>query len=484
MILLYFLLIAAGLCLGAQRAQQPQNEAEIRSLSLAAGAPFCASCSKGSRVVLVDIDGIHRDTFQKIYLAGKLPNMERVLGKVNKGKGFGTSLWFENATAVFPAVTMAGQASMVTGVLPAKHGIVGNKWFDRSTNRVIDYFSTMGAPCVYGFLLVSVGECSGGYANRHLQVRTLYELATAAGKTSTVVFNPYWKGATHAVLPTAAEVSLVQGVAVDYKKFDTLMMNHALDSLEAHGMPDLLTLYFTGADGIGHKQGTSGQLIYLAKTIDVQIGRFLDLLQKVDPLWANHTQFIITSDHGRTDTQAAPQDSLIGGRVHDVFEAAGYAKDDYKIVDNGGVVHLYLKSRLEKARWTAGPTPEDAILIAKQLADDTVIKGVVDFVALRKNGPGLGYLLHGAVEAGNDRIMRQIAEIDSPRSGDLLLLLKQGRYFGNTEPKGAQHGSRFDSDLAVPLVIALGGTNPGRSPVAMSHADVPRIIAAYLGIKF
>ncbi|MEM6816226.1 MAG: alkaline phosphatase family protein, partial [Bacteroidota bacterium] len=32
---------------------------------------------------------------------------------------------------VFPAVTCPAQASMLTGLLPKDHGIVGNGWYDR-----------------------------------------------------------------------------------------------------------------------------------------------------------------------------------------------------------------------------------------------------------------------------------------------------------------------------------------------------------------
>ena len=147
--------------------------------------------------VLVDIDGIRRDTFEAAYLSRKMPNLAEVLGQVENGKGFGNAVVFEKATAAFPAITMASQASLATGAPPALHGIPGNAWFDRKTNRVMDYFSSTGISCVYGIVLVGI-ECSGGMANKNLRVPTLYEAATAAGKTSTVVFSQYWKGATHA----------------------------------------------------------------------------------------------------------------------------------------------------------------------------------------------------------------------------------------------------------------------------------------------
>ena len=154
------------------------------------------------------------------------------------------------------------------------------------------------------------------------------------------------------------------------------------------------------------------------------------------------------------------------------MERDGYSQDQYRIVDNGGVVHLYLRSRVSGAPWTKMPAPEDILAVAASLSRDATLQAVTESVEFRAKGPGSGYT------------MKLLDQIDSARSGDVLLLLKHGRYFGNTEASGAQHGSIFASDLEVPLVVALGGAKPGRSPVPISTADVPRIIAAYLGIAF
>lgn len=449
------------------------------------GALLTSLAAAQPRVVLVDVDGVRNDTFEKAYLSGEMPNLERVLGEVRDGKGFGSSLWFENAKAAFPAITMAGQASLATGVPPSRHGIPGNQWFDRETNRVIDYFSSTGISCVYGILLVSVKECSGGLANRHLRVPTMYEAAAAAGKTSTVVFSQYWRGATHAISPSVSEVNLlVRGNAVDYQKFDEIMMDHAVASLIRDGIPDLLTLYFIGADGIGHKAGTPAQAAYLRTTFDSQLGRLLEVLDKLDPVWKVHTQFIFTSDHGRTDTEASAQDAALETNIQKALERGGYVEDQYRIVENGGVVHLYLRSRVMGARWALPPRPEDVEEMGKALAKDASLNAAVELVAARRNGSGYGYTLTREDREDASQIASMLAQLESPRSGDIVLLLRPGRYFGNTEPTGAQHGSMFSSDLAIPLVIAQGGAGPGRSPAPISTQDISPIVAAYLGFTF
>src|SRR5882672_7135953 len=44
--------------------------------------------------------------------------------------------WSRPLTEVLPAVTCAAQASMLTGMLPQEHGIVGNGWLYRDTMEV------------------------------------------------------------------------------------------------------------------------------------------------------------------------------------------------------------------------------------------------------------------------------------------------------------------------------------------------------------
>jgi len=441
-------------------------------LACAAVLACTLQAEAGPRVVLLDIDGVRRDTLETAYRSGKMPNLERLFGR-----NLESAMWFDNATAAFPAITMAGQASLFTGVSPARHGIPGNQWFDRRTGRVINYFSSAAMPCVYGVAAFSMAECGAGLANSHLQSRTIYEAATAAGKTSTVVFSQYWKGATHVVLPSINEAAaLIRGTAIDYQRFDELMVAGAVKSLRRDGIPDLLTLYFTGADGIGHKSGTRGQAEYLKQRWDKLLETILDEFDKLDPTWRTHTQFILTSDHGRTDTKANAADISLEAAIEVALQGSAYV-----IVENGGVVHLYLRSKQPGAGWTAQPSPTEVEAAAKALSTSPSLKPLLETIAARSNGPGTGYRLIDTDPKEASRITAMVGSIDSARSGDILLLLKAGRYMGNQETTGAQHGSIFQKDLAIPLVIAQGGAAAGHSPVALTTTDIARIIATYLG---
>lgn len=397
-------------------------------------------CLAERRAVIIDIDGIRGDTFEQTYLDGRLPNFRRILD---------SALWFDNAAAVFPTVTMAGQASLFTGVPPATHGIIGNEWFDRAAGRVVDYMTVSGLSCVYGFTLVAGSECRGGLANRHLLSPTLYEAATAAGLNSTVVFNQYWKGATHVVLPGVTDaLSFVENASIDYEAFDRRMTDRALEALQEHGLPAILTVYFAGADGVGHALGTAGQPRYLERVIDYHLGRLLDAL---DPDWRANTLFVITADHGRTDAELHSEDLTLAADILAALKRAGFDSDRVRIAANGGMAYVYLKGE----SWTQGPPEEEVRAALRELAEDPLLQRVVESARSRD-------------------------EKDSPRSGDIVVMLQPNHYFGNLGV-GSHHGSIHEPDLSIPLILAQGGMPAGRRAQRVQSTQIVRTVAEYLG---
>ena len=401
-------------------------------------------CAGQRRAVIVDIDGVRRDTFEQTYREGRLPNFQRILE---------TALWFDNATAVIPSETLIGQASIFTGVDPSRHGIVGNTWFDREAERLVDYVSPAGAACVFGFTLFG-SECRGGLANRHLLAPTLYEAASAAGLSSLVAFNHYWKGATEAVpLGLADALSFIQGEAIDYEAFDRRMMDRVLEALAERGLPAILTVYFAGTDGVGHTLGTAGQPRYLERVIDPELGRLLDALAWLDPEWSARTLFIITSDHGRTDAVLNPEDLTIAADLQAALARAGFEAERARVAANGGTAYIYLKG----ASWTQPPPEEEVRAALRELSEDPLLERVVDSLRLR-------------------------SPEDSPRAGDILVTLKPDHYFGN-HGAGSHHGSIWVPDLAVPLILAQGGLRAGHFAERVRNTQVARSIADYLGFS-
>ena len=391
------------------------------------------SAQPARRAVIVDVDGIRRDTFEQVYRDGRLPNFQRI---------FARALWFDDASSVLPTVTMPAQASIFTGTQPARHGVPGNQWFDRSTGRLIDYMTPGGLACAYGVTVRGVAGCSGGLGNGHLLAPTIYEAAAQAGLTSAVYFSEYWKGAARAAPPTITEMlGFLAGSPVDYRAFDSEMAGRAIADLKSRGLPSLVTLYFLGADGVAHQEGIASQNAYLSGTVDPLLGHILDAIEWLDPPWREHTLFVLVSDHGRTDLAPNSEDLTLKTD----FEAALPA--GATVAENGGMAYIYLRQ----------PGLADLPKLAAALVQDAKLSAAV--AAVRVRGAG-----------------------DSPRDGDLIVTLQPGHYFGNTGV-GSDHGSVYSGDLNVPLLVAMPGGAGGHTAVPVSITQVAGTIAGYLGFR-
>jgi predicted AlkP superfamily pyrophosphatase or phosphodiesterase len=391
------------------------------------------SAQPARRAVIIDVDGIRRDTFEQAYQSGRLPNFQRI---------FAQALWFDNASSVLPTVTMAAQASLFTGTQPARHGVPGNQWFDRSAGRLIDYMNAGGLICVYGLTMLGGAGCAGGLANGHLLAPTIYEAAAQAGLTSAVYFSQYWKGAARAAPPTISEmIGFLAGSPIDWSAFDNEMAGRAVTELQARGLPSLVTLYFAGVDGIGHKDGIAGQVPYLSGTIDPLLGHILDTIESLDPMWREHTLFVLVSDHGRTGLVPQSEDPFLKADLQSALPAGA------AVAENGGMAYIYLDQ----------PDLVDLPKLAAALVQDARLSSAVAAVRVR-----------GAE--------------DSPRDGDLIVTLKPGHYFGNTGV-GSEHGSVYSGDLNVPLVVARPGGAGGHVDEPVSITQVAGTIAGYLGFR-
>ncbi len=387
-----------------------------------------AGCARAAeparRAVLLDVDGVRRDTFEQVFAAGRLPNLARI---------FDQAVWFERASTVTPSVTMAAQGTIATGVMPAQHGVIGNQWYDRESGRLYDYMSAAGLSCVYGFTVLSGQECLGGLGNRHLLAKTIYEAAAERGFDSVVAYNQYWRGASRPAAPTAAEArAFLPGNKLDFKRFDTQMAGRAVAELQAHGLPAILTLYFTGADTTGHASGIGAQPDYLATVIDPLVGQVLDVIAGLDPEWRSHTLFLLTSDHGRTDVTEHAEDLTLLAEMRDALP------EGTRIAQSGGMAFVYLP----QADAAAG-----ARLLEK---------------------------FPQTVES-----VRPRAANESARGGDLVVTLRPGHYFGKSS--GSHHGAPTQGDLNVPMVVAMPGVAGGRSEDEVSVAQVARTIAEFVG---
>ena len=255
---------------------------------------------------------------------------------------------------VFPSTTWPTHVSIVTGVRPATHGVVGNYILNRALGRHEDL---TGDP-IYDAVDL-------------LRAPTLYDRAHAAGRITAAVdwpatrrspslhFNlPFFKDQRVFETQTDARVWAELGAlgfpldrqgewAQLPRRFlkDAMVADVAAHAWTRH-QPDLLLVHFLCADSLQHLHGPRSPEAYWAiEYIDGLIGRLLDAL----PAGAldRDTAVAVVSDHGFL---ATPRELRVN--VH--LKKIGAAQDA-RLVMNHGAAYLY---GLRDGAGVAGLAPE------------------------------------------------------------------------------------------------------------------------------
>lgn len=197
---------------------------------------------KISHVVIISVDGLRPDALDY----ADTPNLDAL-----KAKG----AYCPGAQTVSISVTLPGHASMLTGMVPEKHGILWG----------LPY---IGWPGMNG--------------------PSLFSVAHEAGFSTGMIFGK--EKLNYLVLPDS--VDKLFGVDAH----DTEVENHALETIQG-GLPNVLFIHFPDTDRVGHEYGwMSSNQLQAVTFVDGLIGQVLAALERGGYL--NSTLLIITADHG------------------------------------------------------------------------------------------------------------------------------------------------------------------------------------------
>jgi predicted AlkP superfamily pyrophosphatase or phosphodiesterase len=250
---------------------------------------------KAKHVVLISIDGLAAS-----YLTDKraeLPTLRKLAAEGASARGMITS---------FPSVTWPSHTSLITGVQPARHGVIGNAVWDRKNNRGLTY---IGDPVLT--------------KDEAVRVPTLYDAVHEAGLTCGAVIWPCVNGAKsldfaipdtnkaelHAKYTTPGLVAELNKAGIDASKLgewgwnkdrasdrDILYTRVANYLLEKHHV-NLLLVHLIRPDGVEHGFGPHTREAYQAVAeADERVAEIWNTLQQA-PLAGNSTLFVV-SDHG------------------------------------------------------------------------------------------------------------------------------------------------------------------------------------------
>ena len=225
-------------------------------------------------VMLITADGLSEAVMDEMLDAGELPQIARLIEH-------GVRVPF--AIDSLPSLTYPNLTTILTGCDPRRHGVLGNKWFDRTTLTYRDYGTMqtyrdadgdIGVPTVYEQLgdefTVSI-QC----AVKRGVTRTIDNWATSGIRWFFGGFE-----ATDQLIPW---------------RFDII----AEEANRRGRWPVLIHAYFPGIDEVGHQKGSDSARYRTAlRNLDGQIGLIETAVAEAG--MAQRTCTILVADHNHT----------------------------------------------------------------------------------------------------------------------------------------------------------------------------------------
>ena len=230
-------------------------------------------------VVIFLVDGLPPRFVEQGCEEGWLPNI--------KARLYDGGAHVRQATTSVPAITYCAISTLMTGVGPGRHGIVGNRWYDPEAALFRDYATLAHYDVV----------------DDDHDVPLLYERIQPM--TSAVIQSVHRRGRTQFVRNWA--LSGTMWFFKDYTAVDKLTASSvwrvAARANATGEWPAVVTFYFPGLDSVGHAQGPSSEEFHRALVhADHQVGRVCDWLERQGLL--ETTTLVLVSDHGMVDVDA------------------------------------------------------------------------------------------------------------------------------------------------------------------------------------
>ncbi len=312
-------------------------------------------------VVVVSIDGLMPDAYVHPDAHGlKIPTLRRI---AREGAAA-----LDGSESVFPSVTYPSHTSMITGVLPAKHGIFTNRIFDPLDRD-------FGAWRWYA---------------EDIERDPIWRLVERAGYTSATIWWPvtagaqvsfrvpeYWRAKTEGdrkIVRALSTPNLLEDVARASPNFwsrftppevdDTAIGDIASYVIE-HEKPTLTLVHLVGVDASEHDHGVwSPEVIAAIEKDDHEIEKILAAIDHAGI--ANDTNVIVASDHGFMDAPKLVEPCVLlrdAGFV--TLDARGrIASWKAAALSSGGQAYIYLNDNEDS-------TTRDAVhtLFASKMSD-------------------------------------------------------------------------------------------------------------------
>jgi hypothetical protein len=285
-------------------------------------------------VLLVVIDALASRIIRPAMEQGKLPNMRALAhsGRVD---------W--DCTAIFPSITPAATAALVTGGYPADTGITGAYFYDRKQDRVHYYgddtwvMMRRGISNFFDYFIVSLNR-------DQLRIDTTFQTVERSGKRAACLNYLWFRGeVSHRIRvpwllrlwPWIERSKTVSGPAIlslgdfvsatlgetgpklkgpgglfnRYGFSDTTTGTQLLLLAQERAFPDFTVAYFPDNDFASHTDGPQDALRAVEK-VDRVLGQLIACYGGIDS-FLKSLAIVITGDHAQSDLPFDKQETGI-----------------------------------------------------------------------------------------------------------------------------------------------------------------------------
>ncbi len=383
--------------------------------SASRATPRAASDASRPYVVMVSFDAFRHDYLERFKPAAFLEVASR-------------GVQAEALIPSFPSKTFPNHFTLVTGLYPGHHGIVGNAFFDperRAWYRSND---------------PSVVRDSSWYSGEPIWVT-----AERRGVKTAVFFWPGSEAAIDGVRPSYM-------TPYDARTPNTTRVVGAVSWMRkpANERPHLVLLYFSDVDDTTHRYGPDApQTQSAVSMVDRALRQLLDSIKALP--YADSVDVVLVSDHGMANIST---DRLIP--VVDLLSRAGVDTTHIEVSDNGPTLSLWFGAS-DSTRLRRGHAVLDSSL-----------------------GHARAYLRSETPERWHVR--------DNPRAGDLLIVAEEGYILErrSTDKITARGAHGYDPQTADMQGIFLAAgphvRHAGRIP-AFENVNVYPFLAALLRLE-
>jgi predicted AlkP superfamily pyrophosphatase or phosphodiesterase len=271
-------------------------------------------------VVIVTIDGgasYHLDD-----PALELPNIRSLIT---------AGVRASSSETVFPSVTHPSHTTIITGVMPRKHGVLANELAERTSDRLIPGNSLTRSKIILTKTIFDTAKAKGLSTAAFQWPETVEDASidfNLISRTSPeghhIVKNQFYEELKKDGVPVE-QFEAWRRIGSLTSMYDGLTTQAACATIKKH-KPNLLAIHLVNTD---HMQHTYGPQHYLAKAsltdVDHQIGQLMQASKEAGTF--NETTFIITADHGFTSVY----DEI---NIRPLFAAAGL-EDKVKFYEGG-----------------------------------------------------------------------------------------------------------------------------------------------------